>query len=154
MPSVSFGVVTPIAADGEIYQRSVTIDKLSVIVDVAHHEGKVVANLTFQVPRPFIFLKLVSEDFVVRSCITMKRGSFQAFGKNKREDDTYDNNVDRCISRKCSKVFSCPCKLLIAGVKPEHVQDRVCWSFYIHLTNVAKPSCGGLQHMDSIYQAY
>ncbi|KAF9315888.1 hypothetical protein BG003_002576 [Podila horticola] len=120
MPSVSFGVVTPIAADGEIYQRSVTIDKLSVIVDVAHHEGKVVANLTFQVPRPFIFLKLVSEDFVVRSCITMKRGSFQAF----------------------------------AGVKPEHVQDRVCWSFYIHLTNVAKPSCGGLQHMDSIYQAY
>ncbi|KAG0081222.1 hypothetical protein BGZ93_007758 [Podila epicladia] len=69
MSAISFGVVTPIAGEGEIFHRSITIDGVSVDVDVILQRGKVAANITF---------KLVSEDFIVRSCIGMKRRTFHA----------------------------------------------------------------------------
>ncbi|KAG0362787.1 hypothetical protein BG005_004164 [Podila minutissima] len=120
MDAISFGVVTPIAAEGEIFHRSVTIGKVLIDVDVTLQQGKVVANITFNVPRPFVFLKLVSEDFIMRSCIGMKRRTFHAS----------------------------------VAVRPEFVQEPDCWTFYIHLTNMAHLSTGDLQDMDKIYQAY
>ncbi|KAF9325179.1 hypothetical protein BG006_011328 [Podila minutissima] len=120
MDAISFGVVTPIAADGEIFQHSVTIGRVSVDVDVTLQRGKVVVSITFNVPRPFVYLMLVSEDFIVRSSIGMKRRTLHAS----------------------------------VAVRPEFVQESDCWTFYIHLTNMAYPSTKDLQDMDKIYQAY
>lgn len=43
---------------------------------------------------------------------------------------------------------------MLVAVRPEFVQEPDCWTFYIHLTNMAHLSTGDLQDMDKIYQAY